>query len=51
MDVSKLIVGLVCGSDIFKPDPQLLENKERYEEIKQRILGDESEEEDWSDAG
>ncbi|PKI34750.1 hypothetical protein CRG98_044856 [Punica granatum] len=37
--------------DIFKPDPQFLENEKRYEEIKKSILGDESEEEDESDAG
>ncbi|KAK4791355.1 hypothetical protein SAY86_031768 [Trapa natans] len=36
--------------DIFKSDPQFLENEKRYEEIKKSILGDESEEEEGSDA-
>ena len=37
-------------SDIFKPDPNFLENEKRYEELKQTILGDESEDEEGSDA-
>ncbi|KAI4367489.1 hypothetical protein MLD38_023222 [Melastoma candidum] len=37
--------------DIFKPDPQFLENEKRYEELKKTILGDESEEEEDSEAG
>ncbi|OVA13747.1 MIF4G-like [Macleaya cordata] len=38
--------------DIFKPDPQFLENEKRYEELKRNLLGDESssEEEAGSDA-
>ncbi|KAI4375878.1 hypothetical protein MLD38_013696 [Melastoma candidum] len=37
--------------DIFKPDPQFLDNEKRYEELKKTILGDESEEEEDSEAG
>lgn len=37
-------------SDIFKPDPNFLENEKRYEELKKSILGDESEDEEGSDA-
>ncbi|GMI78651.1 hypothetical protein like AT1G80930 [Hibiscus trionum] len=37
--------------DIFKPDPQFLENEKRYEELKKTILGEESEDEEGSDAG
>ncbi|KAL4290014.1 hypothetical protein GQ457_14G002710 [Hibiscus cannabinus] len=37
--------------DIFKPDPQFLENEKRYEELKKSILGEESEEEEGSDSG
>ncbi|XP_039010079.1 pre-mRNA-splicing factor CWC22 homolog [Hibiscus syriacus] len=37
--------------DIFKPDPQFLENEKRYEEVKKTILGEESEGEEGSDAG
>ncbi|XP_073049107.1 uncharacterized protein [Primulina eburnea] len=36
--------------DIFKPDPQFLENENRYEELKKQILGEASEEEAKSDA-
>ncbi|XP_059279193.1 uncharacterized protein LOC132033279 [Lycium ferocissimum] len=36
--------------DIFKPDPNFLENERKYEELKKAILGDESEEEGDSDA-
>ncbi|XP_019164042.1 PREDICTED: pre-mRNA-splicing factor CWC22 homolog isoform X3 [Ipomoea nil] len=32
--------------DIFKPDPNFLENEKKYEELKTAILGDESEEEE-----
>ncbi|XP_010241614.1 PREDICTED: pre-mRNA-splicing factor CWC22 homolog [Nelumbo nucifera] len=32
--------------DIFKPDPQFLENEKRYEELKRSMLGDESSEDD-----
>ena len=38
----------VCGhlySDIFKSDPNLLENEKKYEELKKSILGEESEDE------
>lgn len=51
VDISYTVVDLSCGSDIFKPDPQFLENEKRYEEIKKSILGEESEEEDESEAG
>ncbi|KAK8973202.1 hypothetical protein V6N11_037802 [Hibiscus sabdariffa] len=37
--------------DIFKADPQFLENEKRYEELKKTILGEESEGEEGSDAG
>ncbi|PON69759.1 Armadillo-type fold containing protein [Parasponia andersonii] len=37
--------------DIFKPDPNYLENEKRYEELKKNILGEESEDEEGSDAG
>lgn len=37
-------VHCVC-SDIFKPDPDFIENEKRYEEVKKTILGDDSEEE------
>ncbi|KAM4118031.1 hypothetical protein ACB094_02G170000 [Castanea mollissima] len=36
--------------DIFKPDPNVLENEKRYEELKKTILGEESEDEEGSDA-
>ncbi|KAK7246903.1 hypothetical protein RIF29_41773 [Crotalaria pallida] len=36
--------------DIFKPDPNFPENEKRYEELKKTILGEESEDEDGSDA-
>ncbi|KAK7271532.1 hypothetical protein RJT34_27507 [Clitoria ternatea] len=36
--------------DIFKPDPNFLENEKRYEELKKTLLGEESEDEDGSDA-
>ena len=41
---------LFCPSDVFKPDPNFLENEKRYEELKKTILGDESEDEEGSDA-
>ncbi|KAL2487893.1 MIF4G domain-containing protein/MA3 domain-containing protein [Forsythia ovata] len=31
--------------DVFKPDPQFLENEKKYEELKTQILGEESEDE------
>ncbi|KAL4310267.1 hypothetical protein GQ457_01G024010 [Hibiscus cannabinus] len=37
--------------DIFKADPQFLENEKRYEELKKTILGEESEGEEGSDPG
>lgn len=37
--------------DIFKQDPNFLENERQYEEVKKSILGEESEDEDGSDAG
>ncbi|XWS44630.1 hypothetical protein CRYUN_Cryun15aG0064600 [Craigia yunnanensis] len=37
--------------DIFKQDPPFLENEKRYEELKKTILGEESEDEEGSDAG
>ncbi|KAH8484613.1 hypothetical protein H0E87_026386 [Populus deltoides] len=36
--------------DVFKPDPNFLENEKRYEELKKSLLGEESEDEDGSDA-
>ncbi|KAA8549549.1 hypothetical protein F0562_001433 [Nyssa sinensis] len=36
--------------DIFKPDPQFLENEKHYEELKKSMLGEESEDEADSDA-
>lgn len=39
------------GLDIFRQDPNFMENERRYEELKKSILGDESEDEDGSDAG
>ena len=41
---------IVLLADIFKPDPQFLENEKRYEELKKTILGEESEDEEGSDA-
>ncbi|CAL0309579.1 unnamed protein product [Lupinus luteus] len=37
--------------DIFKPDPIFPENEKRYEDLKKTILGEESEDEDGSEAG
>ncbi|KAE9591905.1 putative initiation factor eIF-4 gamma, MA3 [Lupinus albus] len=37
--------------DIFKPDPNFPENEKRYEDLKKTILGEESEDEDGSEAG
>lgn len=36
--------------DIFKPDPQFVENEQRYEELKKTLLGEESKDEADSDA-
>ncbi|OAY43750.1 pre-mRNA-splicing factor CWC22 homolog [Manihot esculenta] len=36
--------------DIFKPDPNFLENEKRYEELRKNILGEESADEEGSDA-
>ena len=33
-------------SDIFKPDPNFLENEKRYEELKKSMLGEESEDDE-----
>ncbi|XP_043691715.1 pre-mRNA-splicing factor CWC22 homolog [Telopea speciosissima] len=45
-------IGQEIALDIFKPDPNFLENESRYEELKKSILGDESsDDEDGSDAG
>lgn len=35
--------------DLFKPDPNYLENEKRYEELKKNILGEESDDEEGSD--
>lgn len=35
--------------DLFKPDPNYLENEKRYEELKKNILGEESDNEEGSD--
>ena len=45
-----IYIFLSSCSDIFKPDPNFLENGKRYEELKKTILGDESEDEEGSDA-
>lgn len=37
--------------DIFKPDPQFVENEKRYEDLKKNIIGEETEDEAGSDAG
>ncbi|KAG7950973.1 hypothetical protein I3843_13G143300 [Carya illinoinensis] len=37
--------------DIFKADPNFIENERRYEEVRKTILGEESDDEDGSDAG
>ncbi|KAF7815665.1 pre-mRNA-splicing factor CWC22-like protein [Senna tora] len=37
--------------DIFKQDPNFLENEKRYEEVRKTILGEESEDEEGSEAG
>ncbi|XP_040994667.1 pre-mRNA-splicing factor CWC22 homolog [Juglans microcarpa x Juglans regia] len=37
--------------DIFKADPNFLENERRYEEVRKTILGEDSEDEAGSDAG
>ncbi|XP_042509193.1 pre-mRNA-splicing factor CWC22 homolog [Macadamia integrifolia] len=45
-------IGPEIALDIFKPDPNFLENENRYEELKKNILGEESsDDEDGSDAG
>ncbi|XP_068339511.1 uncharacterized protein [Pyrus communis] len=36
--------------DLFKADPNFLENEKRYEELKKTILGEDSEDEEGSDA-
>ncbi|KAL8153009.1 hypothetical protein V2J09_010769 [Rumex salicifolius] len=38
-------------ADIFKPDPDYIENEKKYDELKKSILGEESEEEEGSDEG
>ncbi|KAI4298566.1 hypothetical protein L6164_032112 [Bauhinia variegata] len=43
-------IGSEISLDIFKPDPNYLENEKRYEELKKTILGEESEDEAHSDA-
>lgn len=45
-----LFVGGLC-LDIFKPDPNFLENENKYEELKKSLLGEESEDEADSDEG
>ncbi|KAH9608673.1 hypothetical protein KSS87_021890 [Heliosperma pusillum] len=37
--------------DIFKQDPNFIENEKKYEEVKKSILGDESEDEEDADSG
>ena len=37
---------LSCLLDIFKFDPNYLENEERYKEIKNEILGEDSDDDD-----
>ncbi|KAL1205587.1 hypothetical protein V5N11_001299 [Cardamine amara subsp. amara] len=36
--------------DVFKPDPDFIENEKKYEALKKELLGEESEDEDGSDA-
>lgn len=38
-------------TDIFKPDPNFLDNEKRYEDMKKDLLGETSEDEEGSDAG
>ncbi|KAL9418103.1 hypothetical protein AB3S75_041006 [Citrus x aurantiifolia] len=37
--------------DIFKPDPNFLDNEKRYEDMKKDLLGETSDDEEGSDAG
>ncbi|XP_074316038.1 uncharacterized protein LOC141652465 [Silene latifolia] len=37
--------------DVFKQDPNFVENERKYEEVKKSILGDESEDEEDADSG
>lgn len=38
-------------TDIFKPDPNFLDNEKRYEDMKKDLLGETSDDEEGSDAG
>lgn len=40
---------LLAVADIFRPDPQFVENEKKYEELKKQILGEESDDEGESD--
>ena len=40
-----------CGADVFKADPKFLDNEEKYAEIKEEILGGDSDEESGSEEG
>ena len=45
------IVSYFLFADVFKPDPDFVENEKKYEALKKELLGeDESEDEDGSDA-
>ena len=48
---SKLSLICLLFADVFKPDPDFLENEKKYEVLKKELLGeDESDDEDGSDA-
>jgi len=40
-----------CVTDVFKADPKFLDNEEKYAEIKEEILGGDSDEESGSEEG
>lgn len=42
-------VDLASSTDIFKFDPNYIENEERYKSIKAEILGEDSEDEEGSE--
>jgi pre-mRNA-splicing factor CWC22 len=44
-----LTISLTIGLDIFKFDPNYVENEEKYKEIKAEILGEDSDEESGSE--
>lgn len=48
MCLSSLVCNLTSGLDIFKFDPNFLDNEDKYKEIKAEILGEGSDEESGS---